>query len=212
MDVLTLGSPDYPERLLERMGAAAPAALEVIGDHGLLMMPCTAWFASGRTPADLVLPALDLAYRGLVRGSAVASGFHSRVERECLDLMIETGRPVIVWIARGIGGLRLARNWRRAAEAGALAVASGHGARVRRLSARSADERNGMVAAAADGVFIVSASPGGRIHRLAREVAARGQRLQCFDHPSNEDLLLLGADPVRVGRARRERLFPPATS
>jgi predicted Rossmann fold nucleotide-binding protein DprA/Smf involved in DNA uptake len=203
MDVLRLDSPGYPERLLDRMGAAAPAAVEVIGDPELLTMRITAWFASGRTPADLVLPALHLAERGLAQGGAVASGFHSRVERECLDLMIEAERPVIVWAARGIGSFRLARSWRRALEMGAMAVVSGHGPRIRRLSARSADERNRMVAAAADRVFVVSASPGGRIHRLAGEVAARAQRLQCFDHPSNEDLLLLGAAPLRVRPSHR---------
>lgn len=212
MDVLTLGSPGYPERLLDRMGAAAPPTLEVIGDPELLRMPSTAWFASGRTPVDLVLPALDLADRGLVRGSAVVSGFHSRVERECLDLMFGAGRPVIVWAARGISDLRLARDRRRSVESGAMAVVSGHGARVKRSSARSADERNRMVAAAADRVFIVSASPGGRIHRLAREIAACGQRLQCFDHPSNEDLLLLGATPLRVRRSRLGRPSPRESS
>lgn len=77
-----------------------------------------------------------------------------------------------------------------------MVVVTVHSPRVRRPTVKSAELRNRVAAALAERVFIAGATPGGRLHSLAREVAARRQPLACFDHPSNHDLLLLGARAV----------------
>lgn len=113
-----------------------------------------------------------------------------------MALMLDGTQPVLVWLARGMTGMRLPREWRGPVEEGRLLVASGYGAKLSRATVRSAEGRNRMVAAMADRVFVAGATPGGRLHTLAREVAARRQSLACFDHPSNHDLFLLGARAV----------------
>lgn len=192
----SVGAREYPEVLLHRLGAAAPDSLHVRGDPGVLQRPLTAWFCSERVPPDLVLPALELAIGVRNAGDTVVSGFHSRVERECLRLLLSGEQPVVACPARDIRGLRPSGEWRRAMEAGRLLLLSAFGRQVKRPTGRSADLRNRVVAALADRVLFVGVSAGGRLHRLAREVAARGQEMMCFDHPANEDILLLGAEAV----------------
>lgn len=198
---VTPGDADYPDVLVGRLGAAAPAAVQLIGRPGLLRQPLIAWFSSGRLPTDLVIPALEMGRRLREDGVAVASGFHSPVERQVLDVLIRGRQPVVVCPARALEGARLPVQWRCALHEGRMLILSTQGSRVRRPSVRSAAERNAMVAALAERVFIASASPGGRLHSVAREVASRGQPLACFDHPANRDLLLLGAAGVPYGRS-----------
>lgn len=202
---ITPADADYPDVLVGRMGAAAPAAVQLIGHAGVLRQPLVAWFSSGRLPPDLLIPALEMARRLRDDGVVVASGFHSPVEREVLEILTRGPQPVVVCPARTLLSARLPIEWRRAVREGRMLILSTQDARVRRPSVRSAAERNAMVSALAERVFIAGASPGGRLHSLAREVASRGQPLACFDHPANRDLLLLGAVGVACDR-------PPSAS
>lgn len=190
------GEPGYPGKLTTRLGSSAPEVLHLIGDHRLLDQAPVAWLASAQLPVDLILPTLALANRVPGDGAAIVSGFHSPGERDSLDLFMARGRPVLIWMARGLENARVPREWVSAVRAGRLLVVSGHEGRIRRPTARTAEARNRMVAALADRVFVAGAAPGGRLHALAREIATRGQPLACFDHPCNHDLLLLGAEPV----------------
>jgi predicted Rossmann fold nucleotide-binding protein DprA/Smf involved in DNA uptake len=200
LERIAFGTVDYPEALRARLGPSAPGLIQVIGDPGLLRIPLTAWFSSGRLPADLVIPALEMARAMRDEGVAVASGFHSAVERECLELLVRGSQPVLVCPARTLAGARLPSDRRRAVEEGRMLIVSTQDDAVRRPSARSAEARNRVVAALAERVFIAGAVPGGRLHALAREVASRGQPLSCFDHPANRDLLLLGGAGVACDR------------
>lgn len=194
------GAVDYPGSLAARLGPAAPGTIQLIGDPELLRVPLTAWFSSGRLPAQLVIPALELACAMRDEGIVVASGFHSPVERQCLDLLTRGRQPVLVCPARTLEGIRLSPDRRRAVEEGRMLIVSSQDDRIRRASVRSAEVRNRFVAALSERVFIAGAAPGGRLHALAREVASRGQPISCFDHPANRDLLLLGATGVACER------------
>lgn len=196
MAVLTSGDGMYPTALPGRLGATAPETIYLVGDPALLQCSATAWFTSERLPAELIIPTLELARQFRDEGVAVISGFHSRVERECLDLLLRGDQPVLVCLARGMSVVRLPKEWRLPVESGRMVVVTAHPPRVRRPSVKSAEVRNRLAAGLAERVFIAGATPGGRLHALAREVAARRQPLACFDHPGNHDLLLLGASAV----------------
>lgn len=198
--VVTIGRthPEFPQVLVQRLGPAAPDEIHLIGEPSLLSNPFVAWYSSGRLNPELIIPALELA-RDFRDGSvAVASGFHSRVERECLEILLAGMQPVLLSPARGIERIRLDASHRKALESGRMLILSVHGGTVLRPSGSSSERRNRVVAALADRVFIAGASAGGRLHALAREVSARAQPLSCFDHPSNRDLLLMGATGVPV--------------
>lgn len=199
-----IGAREYPEALLHRLGGAAPDSIHAVGDAGVLRRSLTALFCSERVAPDLVLPALEQMMLLRRAGEAVVSGFHSEVERECLRVLLQGDQPAIACPARELHSLRLPRESWRAVEDGRLLLLSACRADLKRPTSRSADERNRLVAALASRVFIVGASPGGRLHRLAREIAARAQEMICFDHPRNEDLILLGARPVPLRAYRTQ--------
>jgi len=61
--------------------------------------------------------------------------------------------------------------------------------------------RNRMVAALADRILVVHAVPGGRLQRLAAEALSWKKRVLCPDLPSNRDLIVMGAEPLRAAEA-----------
>lgn len=194
--LINLDSLLHPNGIKLRIGASAPEALVVRGSAGNLAAPLLAWFSSRRIPPELVLPCYDLARTLRDEGMTVISGFQSPIEIDCLTILLRGEQPVVSCPARGIGAGPSRDDHRSAVAAGRLTFLSRHADRIRRPTAAHAEARNRMVAALASAVFIASATPGGRLHHLAREIAGRGQALLCFDHPANQDLLLLGARPV----------------
>lgn len=184
-----------PERVAVRLDAAS-GALTTVGAGELLHFEKTAVFCSETLPPDLALPLLDRAAVLAAGDRAVASGFHSPAESAVLEILLEGGCPIIVFAARGLASFRPPRTWSAAIDAGRMLIVSPFPKGARRPTGAMAAARNRLAAASADDVFIAHATAAGRLHRLAREIARRGQRLCCFDHPANEDLLLLGAEPL----------------
>jgi predicted Rossmann fold nucleotide-binding protein DprA/Smf involved in DNA uptake len=199
---LERGSPAYP-RALERLGPGAPTALAACGSPTILACPLLALFCSVGVPGDLVLRACDLARLLRDAGRAVIGGFQSPLERECLDSLLRGASPVVVCPARGIEGMRVPASWRAPLEEGRLLVLSPFPPLRRRATAEWAEERNRMVAALAERVVILYATPGGRLHRLAVEAVRWKKPVLCLDHPGNRELLVLGAEPASAAALAR---------
>ena len=77
---------------LARLGANAPGTLTAIGPVALLTHRRTALFCSAHTPGDAILRAHDAARRLRDEGVTVISGFHSPIEKECLQILLR-GTP-----------------------------------------------------------------------------------------------------------------------
>jgi predicted Rossmann fold nucleotide-binding protein DprA/Smf involved in DNA uptake len=197
---LAAHAAEYPAPVRARLGPAAPATLSVLGDPALLHAPLTALFCSTRVPAELVLPALDLARDLRDEGTPVVGGFHSPVERECLSLLLRGRQPLVICLPRSLDRIRLPRAWVDPLADGRLLLVSGCGASVRRPTARLAEERNRLAAALARRVLLIHAVPGGRLYRLAVELSRWAVPLHCPGHSANGDLLLLGATPMPRAR------------
>lgn len=191
--------PRFPPRLRERLRSDAPEVLHVRGNSELLATVRTAVFCSANPPADLVLPAVDLGKALWAGGQCVAGGFQAPVERLLLSSSIRGGVPVVMSPARTIAAMRLEPEWRRAVQEGRLTLVSRFAAR-RRPDSGMAIQRNRLVAALAEEIIIVHASPGGRVYALVREALSWGIEVYCIAHPANEPLLLLGAKPWPASR------------
>lgn len=191
------GGIGYPERL-RRLGTDSPDELAVHGNAALLDDPIVALFSSVRIPGGAVVQAFDLAR--ILAGSArtVAGGFQSPIEREMLDILLAGSASVIICPARGIEGLRIPTRWERPLAESRLLLLSPFQSKIRRPTSALADRRNAVVAATATRLLILHATPGGRLHRLAREAIGWGLPIQCLDHPANEDLRLLGARTISL--------------
>lgn len=169
-----------------------------IGPVEILRAPLLALFCSLRCPGELVLETYDLARALREGGVAVVSGFHTPMEKECLELLLRGRQPVVMCPARGIEGMRLPPALKTAIESGRMLLLSPFGQHDRRPTARLADERNRFVAALASEVFIAYANRGGRTEQLCRHLLAAGKPVSTFDAPGNAPLIEMGCTPTTI--------------
>lgn len=164
----TRTDPVYPPRLQERLGKQSPSTLTALGNVALLSQPKTALFCSVRCPGDAILGGYDDARKLRDEGVTVVSGFHSPVEKECLRILLRGKQPIIICLARALEKIRLPADWRSAVEAGRLLLISPFEKRPQRPTKESSQCRNEIVAALADEILIIHATPGGQIEEISR--------------------------------------------
>jgi predicted Rossmann fold nucleotide-binding protein DprA/Smf involved in DNA uptake len=159
----------YPACLRARLGAAAPPKLTALGNLNLLALPKTALFCSARCPGKVILTTYDQAAKWRDAGRCVISGFHSPVEKECLQILLRGSQPIIICPARTLAQ-RVPPEWKKPLAAGRLLVLSAFAATANRITAELATRRNEFVAALADEVFIAHATVGGHLETLNRHL------------------------------------------
>ena len=166
---MTVLSPDdaaWPRLLTARLGDAAPEKLSAQGNLDLLALPKTALFCSAKCPGSVILPTYDQAAKWRDTGRCVISGFHSPVEKECLQILLRGDAPVILCPARAMLE-RLPAQWAIAVASGRMVILSAFAATATRITTDLAARRNEIVAALADEVFIAHATVGGHVASLA---------------------------------------------
>jgi predicted Rossmann fold nucleotide-binding protein DprA/Smf involved in DNA uptake len=90
----------YPKKLLLRFGSDGPPTLTALGNLDLLSLPNVAVFCSARCPGNIILPTYDQVAKWRDAEQCVVSGFHSPVEKECLQILLRGDTPVILCPAR----------------------------------------------------------------------------------------------------------------
>lgn len=165
---LSAGHPQWPRRLRERLGEAAPERITARGALPILDHPRTALLCSARCPGDAILGAYDTARRLRDEGVTVISGFHAPIEKDCLDILLRGKQPIIICLARGLDRMRIPTSWRPALEADRLLLLSPFPETVRRATKETAWRRNLLTAALADDAIIIHAEPGGAIAEIAQ--------------------------------------------
>ena len=166
-----------------------------IGDEAILRRKCLGLICSVQCPGSVVIKTFDAIRELRDAGITVAGGFHSPMEKECLDFLLRGQQPVIVVAAKGMARPRLPEPWQAAINAHRLLLVSPFADDVPRITNANAQVRNEFVARLAAAVLIPHASPGGKAEAVARSVLQRGQPLFTFDDPENKELLELGARP-----------------
>lgn len=191
-----------------------------LGDQSILWRNCLGLICSVQCPGSVVIQTFDAIRALRDAGVVVAGGFHSPMEKECLEFLLRGEQPVIVVQAKGLGRPRLAGPWRAAVDTGRLLILSPFDDDVRRTTKANAQTRNEFIVALAVAVLIPHASPGGMAETIARNVRGKGTPLFTFDDEENEGLLQLGARPfgleatklltanLRQGLQRRFRQGP----
>ncbi len=190
-------SPD-PARLvaealrLDYLGVRPPSEAIACGNTALLTLNKTALFCSARCPGSLIVQASDFAHALRDRGTAVIGGFHTPVERACLEILLGGAGPLIVCPARGMYKT-IPAELRKPLENGRLLLLSPFDETERRVTAELAAARNRFVAALAERVLFIHAAPGGRTETLAREVIGWGKPAYALAHSANAHVAALGA-------------------
>jgi predicted Rossmann fold nucleotide-binding protein DprA/Smf involved in DNA uptake len=176
-----------------------PAPREVawaIGNQQILQRPVLAFFVCTRCPGDVILRVYDVARNLRDEKVPVIGGFHTPMEKECLDLLLRGTQPVVICPARSLHGMRVPSAWKTAITAGRLLLLSQFPERHRRITAELAALRNRFVADIASTILVAHAAPGSKTESFCRDLLSAGRRIHTFDLPGNADLIALGAQAL----------------
>lgn len=200
--------PEYPACLSLCLGQHAPPVLYTIGDMSILHRHALALVCSVRCPGSIILATYVFATRAAPAGPTLIGGFHSPMERQCLEILRHRKVPTIVCPARSIEKMRLPAAWREALSANLLLILSPFPPGQRRATARLATMRNEFVTALAERTLIPHARPGSNTEQLARKLIASGKSVFTFHDNENDGLLKLGAKPYGGLLQQNEDMVP----
>jgi predicted Rossmann fold nucleotide-binding protein DprA/Smf involved in DNA uptake len=192
--LITPADRRYPAHLKQYFGRTPPPSLRAIGNPELLLREKIGLVCSVRIPGRIILQTYEFAKHAAQEGPVMVGGFHSPMERQCLELFLLRKVPLVVCLARSIGGLRLPAQWSEALADGRLLILSVTEPRQRRPTKALARDRNRVVAALSDRLLVPYASPGGQTDCLAGEAARWGKTLLTFD---GSDIVAAGAQIIR---------------
>jgi predicted Rossmann fold nucleotide-binding protein DprA/Smf involved in DNA uptake len=191
MKVQRISIQDYPGVMSRSL---QPSANEVraIGDTDILRWKKLALFCSIRCPGSVILRTYECVKALRDRGVTVIGGFHSPMERECLNILLRGTQPVIVCPARSLDTMRIKPEFRKPLEEGRLLFLSPFLPRESRISAERAGIRNRFVAALADAILVAYATTDGSTEQLCHEILALNKPAYTLDTKHNASLKDMG--------------------
>jgi predicted Rossmann fold nucleotide-binding protein DprA/Smf involved in DNA uptake len=191
--VIESTSPTFPAAL-QQTGTLIPpvSRLWAIGNLDLLQKPLLGLFCSTRCPGNVILRTYDLALALREAGVPMIGGFHTPMEKECLEVFLRGIQPVVLCPARDIQRLRIPTAWRQPLADGRLLIVSVLAAGQRRPTAALAEQRNRLVATLAQSICVAHAAAGSRTARLCAELVAQGKRISTLGLAENAHLVQCG--------------------
>ena len=195
MDIHQIAQPDgaFPAVLWDRLGDIAPSCLHAMGETAILGNRFLGLLCSVQCPGSVIMKTFDAIRMLRDEGTALIGGFHSPMERECLDILLRGGQPVVLCAAKRLKGLRLGAAARHALRDGRLLLLSPFDESVGRTTAPQAALRNELVAGLSEALLVPHAAPGGKTWTTIRAALDRQQPVFTFAVQDNAALLEAGA-------------------
>jgi len=190
--------PRYPRTVLSALGEPKPATITAFGDLSILEARKLSLFCSVKCPGRLIVQASDLAHQLAELDVMIVSGFHSPVERECLNILLRGKGTIGICMARSLARMRVSPELCAALSAGRVILLSLFSKVERRATLQASMRRNDFVAALGDLVLVINAVPNGRIERLCQYVSTLRKPIYVLDDPANSRLLTWGAKPTKA--------------
>lgn len=178
VNIIAFNNPAYPSKLRSGDFLPPPTEIWAIGDIRILQQKLLGFFCSARCPGDIILKTYDLARSWRDNGIGVIGGFHSPMEKECLEFLLRGKQPLVICPARGIEKMRIPKNWRKPLDEGGLLVVSPFPGKYHRPTIALAAERNAFVAALADELFVPYAQSGGKVSEIATQSILLGKKVK----------------------------------
>lgn len=170
--------PEFPFGL--RRSGSRWSTIHAIGNRDVLATSMVGLVCSVQCPGSIVIKTFDAIRELRDAAIAVAGGFHSPMERECLDFLLRGKQPVIICPAKGLSRPRLPAARREAIDAGRLLLVTPFDESVRRTTKAQAQTRNQFVAALATAVLIPHASPAKSRPPASRSSRSTTRRTNCY--------------------------------
>jgi predicted Rossmann fold nucleotide-binding protein DprA/Smf involved in DNA uptake len=167
--------------------------LTIKGNNSILQQQCTALMCSIRCPGSIIIKTYDIIRNYRDNKTIMISGFHSPIERDCLDLLLRGDQPVIFCPAKRIRNVPLGKIARKALSDGRLLLLSFFGEEVRRTTAQQAIFRNDVIAALSNAIFVPHAVKNGKTWKTIQKAFQWRKKVLTIDNDANEDLILSGA-------------------
>jgi len=198
VEIIKSNSTGCPRAFQNSAIRAHYSRIWAIGKLDILDKKLLGFFCSVKCPGQLILETYDLARKLRDDGIAVISGFHSPIEKDCLDLLLLGKQPVVVCPARGIERMRIPATWRKPLDQDSLSVISPFEPKHRRPTNELTERRNRFVAALSNDIFISYATKGGKLEQFCREQIEKGKRVYTFNNHENKNLTQLGCVGVSI--------------
>ena len=184
-------------QVLPALNSRGAAPVNYHGDETLLTRNRRiAFFCSTRCRGDLILKTYDLARIVRSSNAVIVGGFHTPIEKDCLEIFLEGRCTVVICPARHLALSRIPGRWQLAIEQKRLLLASPFNDKEIRATSSLAAKRNRFVLSIATEVFFAYAHDGSKTEAVAAEAHGTGKPLYTFDHASNCNLVALGAIPI----------------
>jgi len=167
--------------------------LWAIGNLDILGKPLLALLCSTRCSGKAIVQAYDVARTLRDRGVPVIGGFHTSMEKECLDLLLRGKQPVVVCPARSIRAMRIPGTLKVPLAEGRLLVLSPLDPRYRRPTAELAERRNQFVAQVAHSILVLYAAPASKTEALCLDLLKEGKPVHVLKEDANPKLMAGGA-------------------
>ena len=197
--IITSQNKRYPACLKKYFSGYNLPQLTVAGNLEILVnrkTPRTALFCSRDCPGSLILSAFDHVSALRDDERFFVSGFHSEMERECLNILLRGSQSIIICPARAIQNMRIPGEWEKSLAENRLLIVSLFDKSHKRVTAKLANQRNNFVAALSDEIFVIHAKSGARTFSLAVEAIKAGKKTYTINDTENKDLIRAGAVPV----------------
>jgi predicted Rossmann fold nucleotide-binding protein DprA/Smf involved in DNA uptake len=191
-------SPHFPAALQNSWQIPSYPCISAIGNLGILKTRLLGFFCATRCPGNVIVRTYDLARAMRDSSIPVISGFHSPMEKECLDILLRGTQPLVICPARSIERMRLPNIWRASLGEGRLLILSPFPSHHQRPTTALAEQRNRFVAMLADTIFVAHADAGSRTKRLCSDIIAQSNRVYTLDLPENAHLIQLGVNAHSV--------------
>jgi len=175
-----------------------------IGNIDILNRNLLGFFCSIKCPGNIILKTYDLAQSFRDAGITLISGFHSPIEKDVFDLLLNGSQPLVVCPARSIENMRIPSAWKEAIDNGRLLVLSPFEKKHKRVTSSLSEQRNRVVALLSRDAFIPYAAPGSQSENLCKDIIRAGKQILSFVDEANPSLLAMGAKPIKVEDLKKQ--------
>jgi predicted Rossmann fold nucleotide-binding protein DprA/Smf involved in DNA uptake len=204
LNIIETDSPNYPQLLKITDNSARYPQIWTIGNLEILNKKLLGFFCSVKCPGNIILKTYDLARSLRGAGTTFISGFHSPIEKDVFDLLLNGSQPIVVCPARSIENMRIPNAWKEAIDNSRLLVLSPFEKKHKRVTASLSEQRNRIVALLARDAFIPYAAPGSRSENLCKGIIRAGKRIFTCGDESNQSLLNMGAKLIKVAELEKQ--------
>ena len=191
-------SRDYPSSLRNKSAHELFPRIWALGDLKILEKPLLGFFCSVKCPGELILRSYDLARSLRDTETSIIGGFHSPIEKDCLELLLKGTQSIILSPARSIENMLVKKIFRQPLEAGRILFLSPFEKKIKRQTGQTCQLRNQFIAMLANAVFVTHAETGGKLEQLCREIIELKKTLYTFESDYNKSLIEMGAISVNL--------------